>query len=155
MRTRISLAVLCAVLIASAGIVQSAPPAAADDVIAITRAQWAAEMRGDTAAAMKNIADDYTEFNPDYPARIEGKALATKLAEVNAGAAARTVASDMANARVQVYGDVAILSYNYIGAIRDKDGNITPNSAKSTRVYVKQGGEWKLVHANFAPVAAD
>ncbi len=29
---------------------------------------------------------------------------------------------------------------------------MSPNLAKSTRVYVKQDGKWMLVHANFAPV---
>ncbi len=42
----------------------------ADQVIAVTKAQWAAEMKNDVATAMKNVADDYTEFNPDYPAAI-------------------------------------------------------------------------------------
>ena len=32
---------------------------------------------------------------------------------------------------------------------------IANDSEKSTRVYVKQGGEWMLVHANFAPVGTD
>jgi hypothetical protein len=35
---------------------------------------------------------------------------------------------------------------------KDKDGVVEPALAKSTRVYVKQGGTWMLVHANFAPV---
>jgi ketosteroid isomerase-like protein len=60
----------------------------------------------------------------------------------------------MANEKVQVYGDVAILSYNYIASVRDKDGKVRPAMAKSSRVYVKQGGQWMLVHANFAPVTA-
>jgi ketosteroid isomerase-like protein len=51
---------------------------------------------------------------------------------------------------VQVYGDVAILSYNFLGYMQDKDGMVKPNRAKSTRVYAKQGGKWILVHANFA-----
>jgi ketosteroid isomerase-like protein len=49
-----------------------------------------------------------------------------------------------------VYGDVAILSYNYAGVASNKDGVVEPVRAKSTRVYAKQGGSWKLVHANFA-----
>jgi len=57
----------------------------------------------------------------------------------------------MANQKVQVYGDVAILTYNYIGATKDKDGKVEPSRAKSTRVYVKKDGQWWLVHANFAP----
>ena len=50
-----------------------------------------------------------------------------------------------------VYGNVAILSYNYAGVAQDKDGKNEPVRAKSTRVYVKQGASWMLVHANFAP----
>lgn len=45
---------------------------------------------------------------------------------------------------------MAILSYNYVGMTRDKDGKTEPNRAKSTRVYVKTGDKWMLVHANFA-----
>jgi len=37
---------------------------------------------------------------------------------------------------------------------QDKDGKIDPVRAKSTRVYVKQGGKWMLVHANFGADAA-
>jgi len=62
--------------------------------------------------------------------------------------------SDMQNGRVQVYGDTAILTYNFAGLRRGADGKVNPSLAKSTRVYVKHGGKWMLVHANFAPVAA-
>ena len=58
----------------------------------------------------------------------------------------------MVNAKVQVYGDVAILTYNFIGSGMTADGEVEPNLAKSTRVYAKIDGAWKLVHANFAPV---
>ena len=60
--------------------------------------------------------------------------------------------SDMQNGRVQIYGDTAILTYNFAGLRRGADGKVDPSLAKSTRVYVKQGGKWMLVHANFAPV---
>lgn len=63
------------------------------------------------------------------------------------------VYSDMQNARVQVYGDTAILTYNFAGIRKDASGKTSANTAKSTRVYVKMGNEWKLVHANFAPVS--
>jgi ketosteroid isomerase-like protein len=62
----------------------------------------------------------------------------------------RTMAAEMLNPKVQVYGDVAIISYNYAGLLKNKDGEVKPNRAKSTRVYAKQSGKWKLVHANFA-----
>jgi ketosteroid isomerase-like protein len=61
----------------------------------------------------------------------------------------------MANPKVQVYGDVAILSYNYVGAAMDSDGAVESVLAKSTRVYAKKDGRWMLVHANFAPLGDD
>jgi ketosteroid isomerase-like protein len=123
---------------------------AADEVIALTRSLWVAEVRKDVAGSLKNLADDYTEFNQDFPTRLDGKALSAKLAEAGVGASTSVIAADMTNEKVQVYGDVAILSYNYVGLTKDKDGKVEPSKAKSTRVYVKQGGEWMLVHANFA-----
>jgi ketosteroid isomerase-like protein len=124
----------------------------ADEVIAVTKAQWAAEMKKDMATASKNIAAEYTEFSGEYPTRLDGKAITGRLAEAQAGGSGSLVAAEMANEKVQVYGDVAILTYNFIGATKDKDGKVEPQLAKSTRVYVKQGGQWMLVHANFAPV---
>ena len=123
----------------------------ADSVIAMTKAQWAADMQKDTAGSMKDLADDYTEFNPDYSARIEGKPMATHFTESGNKASSGTeVAAEMGNPKVQVYnGDVAVLTYNFMGLNKDKDGKVEPTRAKSTRVYVKEGGQWKLVHANF------
>lgn len=108
-------------------------------------------MAGQPAAQqMASVADDYTEFNAAYPTRIDGKAMATRMAEVPPYE--KTLFADMQNGKVQVYGDTAILTYNYAGITRGADGKTKPQVAKSTRVYVKQGGQWKLVHANFAPV---
>ena len=55
---------------------------------------------------------------------------------------------------MQIFGDVAILSYNFMGMSKDKEGKVEPIRAKSTRVFVNEGGKWLLVHANFAPVDA-
>jgi hypothetical protein len=64
-----------------------------------------------------------------------------------AGASSGQVAAEMLNP-VQVYGDVAVLSYNFIGMYKDKDVKIE-TTRKSTRVYMKKDGQWWLVHANF------
>ena len=139
------------------GLILTAPTTAmadvADDVIALAKAQWAAELANAPAAkVMETVADDYTEFNPTYPTRIDGKKLNEKFAEAAEKDATKLVVADMANAKVQVYGDVAILSYNFIGATQGPDGTIGQTTAKSTRVYAKKNGDWMLVHANFAPL---
>ena len=148
---RIFLPILCVAVMNLTAFAQ-ADKQIADEVIAITKAQWAADLKQDVATSMKNVADEYTEFNPDSPFRIDGKAMSMRIAEAVGTGAGALVSAEMANEKVQVYGgDVAILTYNFIGALKDKDGNITPLLTKSTRVYAKESGQWKLVHANFAP----
>ena len=125
----------------------------ADAVMKMAKGQWAEENANPGKASDSGIADDYTEFNQDYPTRIDGKAMADRIYEAMSQDGSRGVASEMANAKVQVYNeDTAILTYNYLGVTKDKDGKTFPSLAKSTRVYVKTGDSWKLVHANFAPV---
>ena len=129
-----------------------ADKAIADAVIAMTKAQWAAGMKDPTnvAAMSKDMSDDYTEFNGDFATRIDGKALNSRLAEGVAKDSSKGTAAEMLNEKVQVYnGNVAILTYNYAGTSIDKDGKTTPSRAKSTRVFVKQGDKWMMVHANF------
>ncbi len=152
MRKMIPFVVACLAVLFVIGVAQTAPPLASDDVIAVTKAQWAAELKKDIGGYSKNIAEDYTEFNGDYPVRLDGKPINVHLTEGGFGSSSTTVSQEMANEKVQVYGDVAILTYNFIGANKDKDGKITPERGKSTRVYVKKDGQWWLVHAHFSPV---
>ena len=131
---------------------QQADQATADAVIAMTKAQWAAGMKDPTNVAeqSKDMSDDYTEFNGQYATRLDGKAMNSRLAEASGKESGKGIAAEMANPKVQIYnGNVAILTYNYVGLTQDKDGKTEPNRAKSTRVYVKKGEKWTLVHANF------
>jgi ketosteroid isomerase-like protein len=142
---------IAALLIVSASARAAEDPKVAAEVMAMARAQWAAEIAGAPAAQQNSsLAEDYTEFNPQLPTLVVGKSMADAITAVDPGDSA--IYSDMQNPRVQVYGDTAILTYNFAGMRRDKAGKVTPSLAKSTRVYVRQGGNWKLVHANFAPV---
>ncbi len=154
MRVSVKGAALLSALLLSGMASAGDDPKVAAEVMALARAQWAAEIAGKPAAdQMMTAADDYTEFNQDFPARIDGKALNARLSEASSSDPKKVIVADMANPKVQVYGDTAILTYNYVGYTRDKDGRVEPSAAKSTRVYVKMNGEWRLVHANFAPAA--
>ena len=128
-------------------------PQVAAEVMALARTQWASEIAGESMTQQNaQLAEDYTEFNGDFPTLLVGKAMSTRMGEVTPND--KAMYSDMQNARVQVYGDTAILTYNFAGLRRAADGKVAPSLAKSTRVYAKQGGRWMLVHANFAPLAA-
>jgi len=155
MNRPLSIALCAAALIlVSRGAEAGEDPKVAAEVIALTRAQWAAEAQGKSVAEQNAaLADDYTEFNRNYPVRLDGKALNSSVTEALARSGDRTILGDMQNAKVQVYGDVAILTYNYVGVDLQKDGKTQSSVAKSTRVYARIDGQWKLVHANFASVS--
>lgn len=128
-------------------------PQVAAEIMALARSQWASEIAGEPMAQQNaTLADDYTEFNGDFPTLLVGKTMSTRMGEVTPND--KAMFSDMQNGRVQVYGDTAVLTYNFAGLRRAADGKVASSLAKSTRVYVKQGGKWMLVHANFAPVVA-
>ena len=150
---RRALTVVLSMLIAVAVFPAESVAESHDDVekkiMDLAYAQWEAFDKRDVAGAMKQVADEYTEFNPVAATRIDGKALNTRMAEAGSQGSLENILAEMLNPKVQVYGDVAILSYNYFGTSKDKDGKTEPIRAKSTRVYVAQGGQWKLVHANF------
>jgi len=144
---------IVAMLIAGAPARAADNPQVSAEIMALARAQWASEIAGEPMGQQNSsLADDYTEFNGDFPTLLVGKTMSTRMGEVTPND--KAMYSDMQNGRVQVYGDTAILTYNFAGLRRATDGKVAPSLAKSTRVYVKQNGQWKLVHANFAPVAA-
>ena len=149
MRRLSTFASLCVVVAAVPVYAQTANSQVADEVIGVVKAEWAAARQKNVPDSMKSIADDCTQFTADAATRIEGKALLTRISEAANKDAGTTLTDEMLNPKVQVYGDVAIVSYNYYGQAQDKDGKVTSNKAKSTRVYAKQGGKWMLVHANF------
>jgi len=124
----------------------------ANDLMAMVKAEWAADIaKASMTEQMKNYADDYTEFSNDYATRVDGKSVNMAIGEANAKDATHRLSAQMLNPKVQVYGDCAILTYNYAGVVQDASGATKPVRAKSTRVFAKLNGKWMLVHANFAP----
>lgn len=122
----------------------------ADEIIGIVKAEWAASRQKSLADEGKNIAEECTQFTAEAATRLEGKALLIRLSEAGNKDPGTRIADEMLNPKVQIYGDTAVISYNFFGLTQEKDGKVKPGRAKSTRVYVKQGGKWMLVHANFA-----
>src|SRR5438045_9388854 len=84
---------------------QQADQATADAVIAMVKAQWAAQIKDPTNVAdqTKDMSDDYTEFNGDYATRLDGKTMNSRLAEAGGKASGKTNASEMDNPKVHVY----------------------------------------------------
>ena len=154
MKTLFSVGVMAALIsLAAAPAVAGDDPRVSAEVMALARGQWAAEIGKQPATTqLSSLADDYTEFNNDYPVRLDGKELAVRMVSVAPDVV--PMVSEMQNAKVQTYGDTAILTYNFVGMNRSADGKLKPAVGKSTRVYVRQNGRWMLVHAHFSPVGS-
>lgn len=125
---------------------------AGKEVIKITKAEWAAEMSKNVSKSLENVHENCTIWVPEFPNRLDGKDAIYKMREADVNSPGSILLAEMANEKVQVFGNTAILTYNYMGVSQDKDGQTKPSLAKSSRVYVNEGGKWLLVHANFAPV---
>src|ERR1044071_9601561 len=76
---------------------QQADQATSDAVIAMTKAQWAAEIKDPTNVGdqSKDMSEDYTEFNGDYATRLDGKAMNSRLAEAAGKNSGKTIGSEM------------------------------------------------------------
>jgi ketosteroid isomerase-like protein len=98
---------------------------------------------------MKSYADDYTQFDSETPTRLDGRAVGLRLTEAAVKDSGTDLITEMLNPKVQTYGDVSILTYNYVHLGQDKDGKVKTDTGKSSRVYVKQAGKWMLVHGHF------
>ncbi len=56
------------------------------------------------------------------------------------------------NVEVSVYGDTAVTTSYGVGTVIQPDGSVNPTNNRITRVWIKQGGQWKQVHNHISPV---
>jgi ketosteroid isomerase-like protein len=60
-------------------------------------------------------------------------------------------ASEYTNAKAAVYGDVAVLTFNYRGSTRNADGTVTKYAPwDTTEVYARFDGQWKIIHTHWS-----
>ena len=140
--------VLAATLMAAAAL-----PAQAEDIaatiIAIERAGLNDSDRGDVEAFLKLSVPDVVYMDPWQERPIVGTAaLAAYYATVFKLEAKPTLAGEMSNARVQVMGDTAILSFNYV--VKKIDGGSVVRRWNAVEVYNKRDGAWRIVNTHWS-----
>lgn len=104
---------------------------------------------GDPLGYVAGAADDVTYFD-DIGAheRVDGGAALRAYASALQGQIPEHTYS-LANPRVQIFGDIGILTYTYVPS--GPDGGIGP-SWKATAVYHRREQDWRLVHAHWSLV---
>ena len=95
-------------------------------------------------------ADDVSYVDPGLAAPVTGIAAYREYLKPLAGKVAYD-ASEYVNPRVALYGDTAVLTYNYHSLSRDKDGVLQRTSFwNTTEVYSRIAGQWRIVHTHWS-----
>jgi ketosteroid isomerase-like protein len=142
------IAVVCTLAIFAGGSrAAETPQEISAQIIAREKASIDAWQRKDKAFFENYLTDDSTFFSPEGPylqtePKVNFIPKFEKYAEMF-----KFNDFQMYNPRVQVYGDVAILTYNSAVSIT-MGGQPINYTAKVTSVYLKQGNTWRVVHAH-------
>lgn len=99
---------------------------------------------GDPSGFLEITAEDVSYFDPFCQGRIDGKPALAGLYEPIAGQV-HIEKSRMIAPRVQVYGDTAVLTFQFESS--GSEGSMLWNT---TEVYRLIGGDWKIVHTHWA-----
>jgi ketosteroid isomerase-like protein len=154
MRKRLSFFVVVFVVIGgvsllavTSGAAHPEPQAIANQIIAREKASVEAWQRKDKAFFADLLADDATYFGAMNP-YLETDPKANFLPKFEQYTEMfKYLDFQMYNPRVQVYGDVAILTYNHAATL-NMGGRVMNVTGKITSVYVKQGTTWRVVHGH-------
>jgi ketosteroid isomerase-like protein len=115
----------------------------AGQIIAREKASFEAWRRKDKAFYADYWADDFTEFLPQNPYLDTKANILPKFEQL--AEHWKIVDYQMYNPRVQVYGNVAVLTYNE-SISGTYDGQPSSYTGKVTMVYVRQRNVWRGVH---------
>lgn len=124
--------------------------AIANQIIAMERAALDRWGKGDVNGYLEIMTDDVTYFDPTLDQRVDGHTAIRK----HIGPFAGKITIDryeMVDPKVQVTGDIAILSFRIINYARRPDGGeAVANRWNTTEVYRRTGGAWRIAHSHFS-----
>ena len=59
--------------------------------------------------------------------------------------------SEFLHPRIAIYGDVAVMTYNYRSTVKNQDGSVKDQTLwNTTEVYARTGAAWKIVHTHWS-----
>jgi len=123
----------------------------AETVIGIERAALERWSRGDPAGLLRTSAEDCSLFDPFNEERLDGYAAVRRHYEGRLRRAS-SAGFEMIGARVQVFGEAAVLTYNLRGFAPDERDTATGRTRwHVTAVYGLAEGQWRRVstHRSF------
>ncbi len=108
---------------------------------------------GDWAIYDETTADDVAVYEWFVtPHRIEGKSFHAFMLEHDWAGAGKDWRYDLLDPRLDLFGNVAVVSYTLLLSIAGEDG-VQHRTVNETRVLVKLPEGWKVVHVHKSPGA--
>jgi len=105
--------------------------------------------KGHTMIFHKNSAAEITYFDPSLEKRINGiQEFAELLKPIENKFTIEKY--EMLDPKVQVHGDVAVLSYNLVDYSKNPQGEEQKFLWNSTEVYKKMNDDWKIIHSHWS-----
>jgi ketosteroid isomerase-like protein len=105
--------------------------------------------KGHTMIFSQNSADEITYFDPSLEKRINGIKEFTELLKPIENKF--TIEKyEMLDPKVQVHGEVAVLSYNLVDYSKNPQGDEQKFLWNSTEVYAKINHDWKIIHSHWS-----
>ncbi len=138
-------------LVIAAG-ARSADPAPADEVISLEQAALDRWGQGDPKGLLEIYAPEVTYFDPGIECRIEGHAAMADYYRPFTGKI-KIPRYEMIGPKVQLHGDVAVLTYNLRSEAVQPDGKTATVRWNSTSVYARIGEEWRMIHSHWSLTA--
>lgn len=110
--------------------------------------------RGDPAGYLSIYSPDVTYFDPLREARADGIAAMQAYYAPITGKI-KVDRYDMISPKVQIRGDVAVLSYQLASYGTSASGRPYVVRWNSTKVYARSGTEWKIIHDHWSYLKPD
>jgi uncharacterized protein (TIGR02246 family) len=122
-----------------------------EHLIALEKAALHRWRQGDPSGFLDLVADDYTYFDDLRDERVDGKQAITAIYEELRGKI-HFPSFELIEPRVQVFGDLAVLTFNFRSfGPKDESGEEATSNWHTTEVFARQGPEWRLISTHWSP----
>ncbi|MFC1484493.1 YybH family protein [Candidatus Neomarinimicrobiota bacterium] len=120
------------------------------EVMALESAAMERWRKGDPWGFTDISAPDVTYFDSGTPQRLDGlEALKAEYAPREGKI--RFDVMEFIDPRIQVHGDMAVLTYRFFSTQLNPDGSIAKRTPwNCTEVYVRSKGRWKIIHTHWS-----
>ena len=123
-------------------------------IITIEKAALDRWGKGDPWGYTEISTDEVTYFDTSTELRIDGlEALKKYYAPLEGKIDIERY--DMIDAKVQIHGNTAVLTFNLIDYIRTPEGSMEQDYWSSTEVYCRINNAWKIIHTHWSKPKLD